>query len=58
MPLVTKCTFCQTPAKVPDNAVGKQVKCPNPKCAKNFVVQAAPALVRPLAVVGETHPDC
>jgi predicted Ser/Thr protein kinase len=54
MPLLTKCTFCQTPAKVPDNAVGKKVKCPNPKCAKEYVVAAAPALVG--AAAGSSHP--
>lgn len=40
MPLVTKCTHCQKPASVPDNAVGKRVKCP--ACKKEFVVAGAP----------------
>ncbi|MGE3805616.1 MAG: protein kinase [Gemmataceae bacterium] len=36
MPLLTKCTHCSTQAQVPDNAVGKRVRCP--KCKKDFVV--------------------
>lgn len=50
MPLVTKCTHCQKPASVPDNAVGKRVKCP--ACKKEFVVAGAPAMAGAVAGSG------
>ena len=45
MPLVTKCARCQRPLQVPDDAGGKQVRCPH--CKQVFVVPAAPARVGP-----------
>jgi predicted Ser/Thr protein kinase len=41
MPVVTKCTHCQKPSQVPDNLVGRQVRCPS--CKNVFTVQAAAA---------------
>src|SRR5688572_17069701 len=44
MPQIISCTKCQTRMQVPDDATGKQVRCP--KCQNMFVVgAAAPQLV-------------
>jgi predicted Ser/Thr protein kinase len=42
MPQVIRCPHCTKSMQVPDNAAGKQVRCPQPGCAKIFLVPAQP----------------
>jgi predicted Ser/Thr protein kinase len=51
MAQVIQCPHCGKPLQVPDQAVGKQVRCPRPDCAKVFAV-AAPARQLAGAAVG------
>jgi peptide subunit release factor 1 (eRF1) len=41
MAIVIACTHCGKTGKVPDNYVGRKVKCP--KCKKDFIAAAAKA---------------
>src|SRR5205085_8496305 len=47
--MLIACPSCQRQLNVPDNAVGKQVRCPAPDCGTIFYVPAAapPAAVAP-----------
>jgi predicted Ser/Thr protein kinase len=54
MPHVLRCPHCQKSMQVPDQAAGKTVRCPNPKCQKPFQV---PALApEPVAVATAPAP--
>jgi predicted Ser/Thr protein kinase len=48
MPQLTRCPHCSKPLQVPDEALGKQVRCPG--CQRHFLLRAAPA--RQPAVAG------
>src|SRR5213594_4231752 len=41
--MLIACPSCQRQLNVPDNASGKQVRCPAPDCGTVFFVPAAPA---------------
>ena len=45
--MLIACPSCQRQLNVPDNAAGKQVRCPAPDCGTVFFVPAAPASVAP-----------
>jgi predicted Zn finger-like uncharacterized protein len=50
MPQVIRCPHCSKSMQVPDNAAGKQVRCPS--CKQAFAVGAAPPPARQPAVAG------
>src|SRR5450755_3790004 len=41
--MLIACPSCQRQLNVPDNAAGKQVRCPAPDCGTVFAVSAQPA---------------
>ncbi len=45
MPVLTRCTNCQSPFRVHDDKIGKAFKCPN--CGESFVAVATPAAPSP-----------
>src|SRR5437764_12662586 len=47
MPKVITCPHCRTAMQVPDNAAGKNVRCPNNNCKQLFAVPAAAGAAAP-----------
>jgi hypothetical protein len=45
--MLIACPSCQRQLNVPENAAGKQVRCPAPDCGTVFYVPAAPAVPQP-----------
>jgi hypothetical protein len=52
--MLIACPSCQRQLNVPDNAAGKQVRCPAPDCGTVFYVPAAPAPA-PVPAVPQMH---
>lgn len=54
MPTLIKCPSCDRQLKVPDNLLGKNVKCPT--CASTFVAAGAPEVSEPPPPPSEREP--
>src|SRR5438445_7713553 len=55
MPQVTSCPKCSKTIQVPDNVLGKTVRCP--LCLQAFVYQGAPVRQASAAAIGTGHPS-